>query len=161
VGVLFASAGWPSLALPAMVLAAVAMFVIPRLNRRTPHATLRVERRALRLTGAAFEDPLSIELTDLLNVSLDTKTVQHVEESPGPVPALRFINATVGPAVDTARIELVTADGPIYLTEHRTSHLDATEWLSAIRRFLRKNGWVPEDERKPARPRRTRRDAQR
>ena len=35
----------------------------------------------------------------------------------------------------------------LFLTKERLSHLDANEWFSKIRRFLRQHGWVPEDER--------------
>jgi hypothetical protein len=42
---------------------------------------------------------------------------------------------------------LVRAQRSLFLTEEQGSHLEATEWSTKIRRFLRSNGWLPEDER--------------
>ena len=61
---------------------------------------------------------------------------------------MRFIDAKVGPKVDTARIVLVSASGrQVTLTQDYLAHMSATEWLGKIRVFLRKHGWLPEDER--------------
>lgn len=42
---------------------------------------------------------------------------------------------------------LVAANQRIPLTDHYTSSIDATDWFSKIRRFLRQHGWTPLDER--------------
>ena len=73
--------------------------------------------------------------------------VVELREAPGPLPELRFINATVGGEQDVARIGLELTRETLFLTKERLSHLDANEWFSKIRRFLRQHGWVPEDER--------------
>ena len=87
-------------------------------------------------------------LEELVNVRLDIKTIQRVQEGSGMVAATRFIDTTVGPELDTARIVLIAKDGrELALTEEFLPHLDSSEWLGKIRVFLRKHGWVPEDER--------------
>lgn len=118
-------------------------------QRTVPRALLKIEGEQLRLSGAAFPGggPLVFHLSELLDVYLDTKTIQRVRENPGPLPELRFINATVGGEQDTARIALELEHETFFLTQERLSHTDANEWFSKIRRFLRRHGWVPEDER--------------
>lgn len=112
-----------------------------------PRARLRVDAGVLHLSGAAFPSELAVPLEQLLDVYLDTKTIQRVQENPGPIPDLRFINATVGGEIDTARIALELQTETHFLTVEHVSHTDANEWFSKIRRFLRRQGWVPEDER--------------
>ena len=81
---------------------------------------------------------------------MDTKTIQKVQEGGDAIPAMRFINATVGPELDTARIVVVGARGTrVPLTTEYIAHMDASEWFGKIRVFLRKSGWVPADERAP------------
>jgi hypothetical protein len=93
--------------------------------------------------------PHVIRLKHLLNVALDTKTIQRIHEGSSAVPAVRFIDTRVGLEVDHARILLVTKSGEeIALSEERVAHMDATESFAKIRTFLRNNGWVPADERK-------------
>jgi hypothetical protein len=116
-------------------------------QRAKPHAFLRVDGQQLHLSGPAFGQPFTVALDDLLDVYLDTKTIQRLREAPGPLPELRFINATVGGEQDVARIGLELTSETLFLTKERLSHLDANEWFSKIRRFLRQHGWVPEDER--------------
>jgi len=118
-----------------------------RRARVVPRAKLRVEGGVLHLSGLAFSSPIALPLSELLDVYLDTKTIQRIQENPGPIPDLRFINATVSGEMDTARIALELQNETYYLTEERLSHTDANEWFSKIRRFLRRNGWVPDDER--------------
>lgn len=87
-------------------------------------------------------------LSDLLDVGLETKTVTHMLEGASAIPAVRFEQATAGPEIDTARIGFVTERGTSHpLGETYISHLYAAEALSQVRVFLRKNGWVPADER--------------
>jgi hypothetical protein len=112
-----------------------------------PRATLRVVRGRLHLSGPAFGEPLAMGLNDLLDVYLDTKTIRRVQEGPSVIPAVALLNQTVGGEQDTARIALECERETYFLTEERLSHLDSNEWFGKIRRFLRKHGWVPEDER--------------
>jgi hypothetical protein len=87
-------------------------------------------------------------LTELLDVALETKTVTHMLEGASAIPAVRFEEAREGPEIDTARLGFVTERGTSHpLGETYISHLYAAEALSRVRVFLRKNGWVPADER--------------
>jgi hypothetical protein len=87
-------------------------------------------------------------LSELANVTLELKTIQRVVDGPSAIPAVRFIHSTVAPELHIARIVLVATGGrEVRLTEEYLPHFDATDWLGKIRVFLRKQGWVPEDER--------------
>src|SRR5262249_20724692 len=87
-------------------------------------------------------------LSDLANVSLDIKTIERVMDGDSAIPAMRFIDAKVGPKVDTGRIVLVGTNGrEVRLTDDFLPHMHCTEWLGKVRAFLRKHGWLPEDER--------------
>jgi hypothetical protein len=138
-----------SMLLGIFVAAAVVFWPLFRRSRakKVPRATLRIEGRRLLLSGAAFGQPLALDLDELLDVYLDTKTIERLRESPGPIPILRYLNQTVGGEQDVARIGLELENETLFLTTGRVSHLDANEWFSKIRRFLRQHGWVPEDER--------------
>jgi hypothetical protein len=93
----------------------------------------------------------SLPLSNLANVALDLKTIERVMDGGAAIPALRLIDSKVGPKIDTARIVLVDGDGrEVGLTEEYLPHSEATDSLGKIRVFLRKNGWVPEDERETA-----------
>ena len=118
-----------------------------RRAKLVPRATLRVLRGRLHLSGLAFPQPLALDLNELLDVYLDTKTIRRVQEGPSIIPAVALLHQTVGGEQDTARIALECQRETYFLTEERLSHLDSNEWFSKIRRFLRKHGWVPEDER--------------
>ncbi len=115
--------------------------------RVVPRAKLRVEDDVLHLSGPAFLPRRSLQLSELLDVYLDTKTIQRLQRNMGPTPNLRVFDATVSDEMDTARIALELENETLFLTEQRVSHTDANEWFSKIRRFLRKHGWVPDDER--------------
>lgn len=151
-GIAFAVIGIPQLSLPAMLAVGVFMYVKVRRGRSRPRVVLRVEDGVLRLTGPFVAD-IALPLEKLLDVRLDIKTIKPVMETPGPVPAARFINSRVGGEVDRARIELVRRDDSILLTDEYLSHTDSSEWSGKIRRFLRKHGWLPADEREADAPR--------
>ncbi len=64
-------------------------------------------------------------------------------------PVSRLVDTKVGPELDVSRIAF-EVDGraePIRLSEAYFSHMDSIEWLGKIRSFLRRQGWVPLDER--------------
>jgi hypothetical protein len=121
--------------------------------RRAPidGAVLRVDDGDLCVFAHGAKAPRArVPLRDLVNVSLDTRTIQPVQDGASAIPAMRFLDAQVGPEVDKARIVLVRRElAPIFLGEAYGAHMDASEWLGKIRVFLRKHGWVPEDERDP------------
>jgi hypothetical protein len=120
-----------------------------RSRKKRGGAVLRVQRDVLAveiLGKHEFHDRLPIP--DLADVVLDIKTIERVMEGASAIPAMRLIDPTVGPKVDTARIVLVGSAGrEIPLTKDYLPHMHATEWLGKIRTFLRKHGWVPADER--------------
>jgi len=102
------------------------------------------------LTVVAGSDvKLTVRLVDLLDVSLDTKSIRKVMPGKDTAPAVQFISTSIGPELDVSRIVLKLADGrePIRLSEQFLAHMDVVEWVGKIRSFLRKQGWVPDDER--------------
>lgn len=120
--------------------------------RRAPHAggvVLRVEDHELRVLSSDRKTERARFSLDDLDVVVDTKTIQKMQESGDAVPDMRFINATAGPELDTARIVITSTEERLTLTDEFVSHMDAMEWFGKIRVFLRKQGWVPADERAP------------
>jgi hypothetical protein len=89
-----------------------------------------------------------MRLDELANVELDTKTIRQVEQGGSAIPAMRFADSRVGPELDRARILLVCDDETrIPLSEIYGVHMQTSESFGKMRVFLRKHGWVPEDER--------------
>ena len=112
-------------------------------------ALLRVEDEGLRvLTGNGKKELARFALKDL-DVTLDTKTIQRVTDGDSAIPAMRFIDAKVGPEVDTSRVVLREGRREYPLTEAYVANMEASEWFGKVRVFLRKHGWVPLDEREP------------
>ncbi len=151
VGLILSQIGGGTLALGGMIVAAA---VAIWWWKRAPHAggvVLRVEGNELKVLSANRKVEKERFALDDVDVVLDTKTIQKVQEGGSAIPAMRFIDATVGPELDTARIVVVATSGRrrIALTEDYVTHMDATEWFGKIRVFLRKNGWIPADERAP------------
>jgi hypothetical protein len=147
VGLILSQVGGGTLALAGMVVAAgIAIWWW----KRAPHAggvVLRVEGNELRVLSANRKVEKERFALDDVDVELDTKTIQKVQEGGSAIPAMRFIDATVGPDLDTARIVVVGNRRRLPLTDDYVSHMDATEWFGKIRVFLRKSGWIPADER--------------
>ena len=110
---------------------------------------LRVEGGQLEVAGKGGNDMYhSLAFRDLLDVELDTKTIQRVHDGNSPIPAVRFADTRVGLDVDQSRLVLVLRSGQrIPLSEHRVAHMDAVESFGKIRSFLRENGWLPMAER--------------
>jgi hypothetical protein len=136
----------PEAGFAGLVGGAVWSYVSWRRAKSDDRVILRVEDGVL-LIGPIGDEKARIRLADLTNVSLDGKSIQRVEEGSSAIPAMRFIDSKVGPEVDIARIVLVRAELPdLPLTAEHVAHMEATEWLGKIRVFLRKHGWVPEDE---------------
>jgi hypothetical protein len=119
-------------------------------------AVLRIAEGELKVYTRVGVVPLAVfKLRELSDVRLDIKTIERVQEGDSMVAAVRFTSTRVAPAIDQARIVLVgrktkkSSERPeVKLTDEFYAHMDATEWLGKIRVFLRKNGWVPVDERK-------------
>ena len=116
---------------------------------------VRRERAGIRLALDGTDLVIGAEgrrvpMATLVNVRLDTRAVSSTNTMVradgilGPGPSL---------SVDESRIELIVTDAqPLRLTDAYFSQTDSLEWLGRIRRFLRAHGWVPLDERKPAKP---------
>ncbi len=109
---------------------------------------LRVDGDELSVLGAASKELRArLRLADLVDVTLDTKTIRPVMDGNNPIPGLRMMNSQPLPEVDETRIVLVSKSGELPLTEAYLANVDVTEWFGKIRVFLRKHGWVPESER--------------
>jgi hypothetical protein len=138
----------PNLALPAAGLTVFVLWYRRRSVKALPQSVLTIRNAQLLVSDGSGRQLLDVPLAELEDVSLDTKTIQKVQENlSSGIPELRFIDSRVGPAIDNSRIELVTAERTITLTEHYTSSTDATEWFGKIRRFLRQHDWQPLNER--------------
>jgi len=139
----------PKWTVPSAVLAVIVLWFYSRRRRKLPGATFTIESSNLIVVDAAGHELLSVTLDELEEVTLDTKTIERYQESvsSGGIPEVGFVPGRVGMAIDNSRIELVTAKDVIPLTDFFTSSIDATDWFSKIRRFLRQNGWTPVGER--------------
>ena len=139
----------PSLALPAAALTAAAMWWRSRRQVARPQATLWIEESRLRVLDRDSREILNVRLKHLLEVELDTKTIQRVQDNldSGVLPHFRMLHGKVGSATDISRIVLVTSKQDVPLTEERMSISYTTESFGKMRRFLRNHGWLPENER--------------
>jgi hypothetical protein len=74
-----------------------------------------------------------VALADLLDVTLDKETSQ----------------ARAGSATERVRLALErrAPAEPLFVPDDRITPIEAQEWQSKVRVFLRKHGWVPETER--------------
>jgi hypothetical protein len=110
--------------------------------------SLRVEGGSLSFgSGPAQIRGTVLRLEQVSDVYLDTKTIRMVQEGHSLVPAQRFIDTEVGPEVDRARVIVATHSGEeLALTREYIAHMDAIQWLGKVRAFLRKQGWLPQDE---------------
>ncbi len=148
IAVFLAELGFGNLALFGAVAFWIFLWNRHRQRKHRPQAVLRIHGGRLRVFDARERLMVDTSLDELLNVALDTKTIQSVQENSGSaVPGLRFIDSVVQAPVDISRIELVTEDGSFFLTEDHLPSIDTTEWFGKIRKLLRRNGWVPADER--------------
>jgi hypothetical protein len=142
----------PSYAVPAAALTAIAMWWRSRRQVSRPQATLCIEESRLRVLDRDSREILNIPLKALLEVELDTKTVQRVQDnlSGGGLPHFRLLHGKVGSATDISRIVLVTSKQDLPLSEERVSISYTTESFGKMRRFLRTHGWLPKGERAKA-----------
>ena len=136
----------PTVAVVGMVASAIAAIWWWRRAPNLGGVVLRVERGELWVTSENRTMATRFPLAEV-DVELDTKTIQKVQEGGSAIPAMRFIDATVGPDLDVARIVVVGRSERLPLTDDSVPYMEATEWFGKIRVFLRKNGWVPGDER--------------
>lgn len=89
-----------------------------------------------------------VSLAALRNVEIDRKSIRRVtyaQDVGAPLPETRL-----SADVDIARIALVLDGGATArLTESYASYSECIEQFGKVRVFLRKLGWLPEDERAP------------
>lgn len=113
------------------------------------HRLLRVDGGALEVWTAGGKKRLEhVLVASVSNVELEIKEIKRVQEGDSAIPAVRFINSTVAPPVDLARVILALENGRVIrLGEEYYSHSEATEWVGKMRVLLRKNGWLPKSER--------------
>ncbi|MET0791243.1 MAG: hypothetical protein ABW061_06945 [Polyangiaceae bacterium] len=136
-------------ALPAAALTFAALWWRNRRLVARPQATLSIEGARLLVANRYSREILDVPLSDLLDVELDTKTIQRVQDnlSADVLPHFRLLHGQVGSATDVSRIVLVTSKLELPLTEEHVSSSYTTESFGHLRRFLRNHGWLPKDER--------------
>lgn len=132
-----AAGGLAKLVSPAAALVPLAFAVVYVLVRKKSDAgrfVLRVDDAALEVTrerraGAAAR----IALADLVDVTFDRKTQGG------------------GRGAVTERVRLAlerrAPEPPVFVPDERVTPIEAQEWYGRVRVFLRKHGWVPENER--------------
>ena len=131
-------------------LAAWAVWTSLRQARREGGVVLRVDGGKLLIhpwRGAPASRVLALE--DVHDVVLDTKTAQTPQASPRGGRGRGGRGGGGGRGGDMSRIELVLApEVPrVALSEGFASHSETVEQISKLKMFLRRLGWVPEDER--------------
>lgn len=118
-----------------------------RRQRRVEDCVLRVEDGKVAVWSRGLQRTC-LRFGDLADVALDSKTIRPVVDGGGWIPAARLIDTRVSPDVELSRVVLIDGEGhAIPVGDRYIAHLDAMEWLGRIRLFLRKNSWIPEDER--------------
>jgi hypothetical protein len=103
-------------------------------------------RFLLRVDGGVLEvgrergrsDPARVALTELLDVTYNKETRAASGRGGSPTERVRLALERPAPAP------------PIFVPEESITPLEAQEWYSKVRVFLRKHGWVPKDERAPS-----------
>lgn len=132
-------AKFASPAMGAVVLAGAIALLVLRRKPREGRFVLRVLEDGLlevtRERPARESSPLRVVLTDVLDVTLDA------EKRP---------SGRGGATTERLRLALERAapSEPIFVPDERITPIEAQEWLGKVRVFLRKHGWVPEDERR-------------
>ena len=119
---------------------AVSVLVVVLLRKpREGRFVLRVEGDVLEVRREKRPDPIArVALADIVDVTLDRQA--HQGGSRG------------GAAAERTRIALERRgeEEPVYVPDERVTSIEAQEWHGKIRVFLRKHGWLPEDERATA-----------
>lgn len=140
---------WVSRPLGIVGFVASAVFVAFWWKGKTETTVVRIERGVLAVSSSRSKTTrFSVELAQLDNVLLDSRTIQRVTEGDSAIPAMRLLDSKVGPDVDVTRIALIAADGRrCLLTDEHMPYTETSEAFGKLRVFLRKHGWVPADER--------------
>lgn len=120
--------------------AAIALAILRR-KPRHGRFVLRMHGEVLEVTREDKGAPsVRIALTDLVDVTLD----REMRPAAG---------GRGGAAAERMRLsfERHAPGEPVFVPEERVTPLEAQEWYGKVRVFLRKHGWVPEEERAPSR----------
>lgn len=108
---------------------------------------IRITVRGGDVTFSRRLDPKStrtMRLADVRTLTLDTRSIAVVEMGPT---TTQYIDTRVGPEIEVSRVVVETERGAHPLFPERIPYSAALERLGSVRAFLRKHGWVPEDER--------------
>ena len=148
-GLCVAAAGSPPGALVVMLAVFAWSYWSWHRTRGGEAIVFRVERGELTVTVRGRMQPLvaTLPLKSLRDVTLDTKAITPVMRDTS-ISAIA-VQTKIRGEVDVARIVLVPVvpHEPVPLTDEHLAHMDAIEGAGKIRTFLRKHGWLPEDER--------------
>ena len=113
--------------------ACVAVVILLR-KPREGRFVLRVEDGVLEVTRERSSGPpTKIALTQLLDVTLESKAHNAGGRGVGAAARVRLA------------LERSPPDEPIFVPDERVTPIEAQEWQSKVRVFLRKHGWVPQD----------------
>jgi hypothetical protein len=112
---------------------AIALVLVLR-KKSEGRTILVVDGDAMEVRRERRVEPIArVVLTEILDVTLERESRQMAGRA----------------ATERVRIALerqAPAD-PIFVPEERITPIEAEEWQAKVRVFLRKNGWVPRDER--------------
>lgn len=137
----------------AAAVAGACWYSLDRRGRTTPRAIFKIDGPRLELSGPAFGEPRHLLVEDVLDVYLETETTHWRRARPRRRPPTQpFLNAASRRGGRTAHIALELANETLFLTNKRASYFLAHESFGKIRSFLRRHGWVPQDERKASSP---------
>lgn len=154
VALLLNGLGFGSLAVPGALVVAALVFAYWRWSEKPLPVVLAVRRGRLHVTSGRRE--FDIALAELESVSIDRREIQRIQDGSALVPATMAINTSVGPVGEIVRVSLHGAKETFLLTEEWQSYTAGLEGMGKVRVFLRKHGWVPEEERAEEAPRKKR-----
>jgi hypothetical protein len=116
-------------------LAAALVYVLVRRKAGEGRFVLRAGDGAIEVRRERRSEPVArIALADLVDVTLERQT---------------HATGRGGSAAERVRLALErrAPEAPIFVPEERVTPIEAQEWYGKVRVFLRKHGWVPENER--------------
>lgn len=145
VAILLNALGFGSWAVPGAIVAGVIAVVLWRRSEKPLAIVLTVRKKRLYVDAAGRH--FDIALDELETVSIDRRAIQRIQDGSALVPATMAINTSVGPASEVVRVSLQGAKESFLLTEEYQPYTVGLEGMGKVRAFLRKHGWVPEEER--------------
>ena len=112
--------------------------------------SLIVDNHRLEVSSSSGQLVAAVYLDELLDVELESREVQAVRDGGSSIPAMRIIEPHIEPPSLRSRIVLVTSSAMLRLATAYDHHAEAMSSMGKIRVFLRRHGWLPEDERPPS-----------